>query len=95
MRICDMHTTTEEAIMTNLDPQTTGDFWDAYLRAAGAGTNLAQVSRTFPDATHELCSPVGGPVSYVPRIAPAAITFAWDLVMQRAPIAAGAPPRVA
>ena len=31
--------------MTNLDPQTTGDFWDAYLRAAGAGTKLAQVSR--------------------------------------------------
>ena len=81
--------------MTNLDPQTTGDFWDAYLRAASASTNLAQVSRTFPDAPHELRSPVGGPVSYVPRIAPKAITFAWDLVIQRAPIAAGAPPRVA
>jgi hypothetical protein len=81
--------------MTNLDPQTTGDFWDAYLRAAGAGTNLSQVSRTFPDAPHELCSPVGGPVSYVPRIAPAAITFAWDLVMLRGPRAAGAPPRAA
>ena len=66
--------------MTNLDPQTTGDFWDAYLRAAGAGTKLAQVSRT----------PVSGPVSYVPRIAPAAITFAWDLVVLR-----DAPPRVA
>jgi hypothetical protein len=81
--------------MTNLDPQTTGDFWDAYLRAAGAGTNLLQVSRTFPDAPRELCSPVGGPASYVPRIAPAPITFAWDLVMLRAPIALGAPPRVA
>ena len=81
--------------MTNLDPQTTGDFWDAYLRAAGAGTNLSQVSRTFPGAPHELCSPVGGPASYVPRIAPAPITFAWDLVMLRAPIAVGAPPRVA
>ena len=72
--------------MANLDPQTTGDFWDAYLRAAGAGTKLAQVSRTLPDAPHELC----GPVSYVPRIAPAAITFAWDLVVLR-----DAPPRVA
>jgi hypothetical protein len=81
--------------MTNLDPQTTGDFWDAYLRAASAGTNLAQVSRTFPDAPHELCSPVSGPLSYVLRIAPAAITFAWDLVVLRAPIAVGAPPRVA
>ena len=81
--------------MTNLDPQTTADFWDAYLRAAGASTNLAQVSRTFPDAPHELCSPVSDPVSSVPRIAPAAITFAWDLVLLRAPIAAGAPPRVA
>ena len=30
--------------MTNLDPQTTGDFWDAYLRAASAGTK------------HEVCS---------------------------------------
>ena len=66
--------------MTNLDPQTTGDFWDAYLRAAGAGTKLAQVSRT----------PVSRPVSCVPRILPAAITFAWDLVVLR-----DAPPRVA
>ena len=81
--------------MTNLDPQTTGDFWDAYLRAASAGIKLARVSRTCPDAPHERCSPVIGPVSYVPRIAPAAITFAWDLVMLRAPIAVGAPPRVA
>jgi len=48
--------------MTNLDPQTTGDFWDAYLRAASAGTNLAQVRRTFPDAPRELCSPVSGRV---------------------------------
>lgn len=23
--------------MTNLDPQTTADFWDAYIRAAGGG----------------------------------------------------------
>ena len=81
--------------MTNLDPQTTGDFWDAYLRAASAGTNLEQISRTFPDAPHELCTPVSGPASYVPRIAPAAITFAWDLVVLRAPTAEGAPPRVA
>ena len=81
--------------MTNLDPQTTGDFWDAYLRAASAGTKLARVSRTFPDAPHELCSPVSGPVSYVPRIAPAAITFAWDLVVLQAPIADGAPPKAA
>ena len=81
--------------MTNLDPQTTGDLWDAYLRAVSAGTNLAQVSHTFPHAPHELCSPVSEPVPYVPRIAPAAITFAWDLVMLPAPIAVGAPPRVA
>ncbi|HEY6818727.1 MAG TPA: hypothetical protein VI196_05030 [Mycobacterium sp.] len=81
--------------MTNLDPQTTDDFWDAYLRAAGADTKLAQVSRTFPDAPHELCSPVGGPVSFVPRITTAPITFAWDLVVLRAPIAVDAPPRVA
>lgn len=81
--------------MTNLDPQTTGDFWDAYLRADGAGTKLAQVSRTFPDAPHELCSPVSGPVSYVPRIGLAAITFAWDLVVLRARSAVGAPPRAA
>jgi hypothetical protein len=74
----------------DLDPQTTGDFWDAYLRAAGADTKLAHVSCTFSDAPHELCSPVSGPVSYVPRIAPAAITFAWDLVVLR-----DAPPRVA
>jgi hypothetical protein len=82
--------TAKETNMTDLDPQTTGDFWDAYLRAAGAGTKLSQVSRTFPDARRELCSPVIGPVSYVPRIAPAAITFAWDLVVLR-----DAPPRVA
>jgi hypothetical protein len=31
----------------------------------------------------------------VPRIAPAPITFAWDLVVLRAPIAVDAPPRVA
>jgi hypothetical protein len=78
--------------MTNLDldPQTTGDFWDAYLRAAGAGSKLAQVGRTFPDAPHEQCSPVSRPVSYVPRIAHAPITFGWDLVVLR-----DAPPRVA
>jgi hypothetical protein len=70
--------------MTNLDPQTTADFWDAYLRAADAGTNRAQV-----------CPPVSVPASYVPRIASAAITFAWDRVLLRAPIAADAPPRVA
>jgi hypothetical protein len=80
--------------MTNLDPQTTGDFWDAYLRAAGAGTNLSQVSPSLPDAQHKLSS-VDGPASRVPRITPAAITFAWDLVMLRGPIAPDAPPRVA
>jgi hypothetical protein len=69
--------------MTNLDPQTTADFWEAYLRAAHAGTNLAQVSR------------ISGPVSSVPRIAPATIKFAWDLVLLPAPTAAGTPPRAA
>jgi hypothetical protein len=69
--------------MTNLDPQTTADFWDAYLRAADADPNLARVG------------PVGVPLSYVPRIASAAITFGWDRVLLRAPIAADAPPRVA
>ena len=49
----------------------------------------------FPMLRTNFCSPVSGPVSYVPRIAPAAITFAWDLVMLRAPIAVGAPPKVA
>ena len=81
--------------MTNLDPQTTADFWDAYLRAAAAGTNLAQDSRTLPVGPHELSSPISGPVSSVPRIASAAIKFAWDLVLLPAPIAAGTPPRVA
>ena len=52
-------TTTEETTMTNLDPQTTADFWDAYLRAAGARANLAQVSRTLGGVPPELCSPVG------------------------------------
>ena len=45
--------------MTNLDPQTTGDFWDAYLRAAGAGTKLAQVSRTFPMPTNSALQSAG------------------------------------
>jgi hypothetical protein len=73
--------------MTNpdLDPQTTDDFWDAYLGAAGAGSNLSQVSPSSPDAPDELAA----------RIAPAAISFAWDLVVLRRPIAAGAPPRAA
>ena len=74
--------------MTNLDPQTTADFWDAYLRAAGAGTNLAQVSRTSPGAPNELGRPVGVAVSHAPRIASAAIRFAWDLVLMPAPTAA-------
>jgi hypothetical protein len=52
-------TTTEETTMTNLDPQTTADFWDAYFHAAGAGANLTQVSRTFAVVAPELCSPVG------------------------------------
>ena len=81
--------------MTDVDPQTTGEFWDAYLRAAGAGSKLAQVSRNIADATHELPSSVSRPVPCVPRIGPAAITFAWDLVVLRAPIAVDAPPRVA
>ncbi|HME79630.1 MAG TPA: hypothetical protein VKI00_29400 [Mycobacterium sp.] len=81
--------------MTSLDPQTTTDFWEAYLRAADAGTNLAQVGRTFPVALQQLCSPISGPVSSVPRLAPAAIKFGWDLVLLPAPIAAPAPPRVA
>ena len=81
--------------MTDVDPQTTGEFWDAYLRAAGGGSKLAKVSRTIPDAPHELPAPVRGPVPCVPRIGPAAITFAWDLVMLRAPIAVDAPPKVA
>ena len=45
--------------MTNLDPQTTADFWDAYVRAAGGGATLAQPGRTFAGAPPELCSPVG------------------------------------
>jgi hypothetical protein len=72
--------TTKETTMTNLDPQTTADFWDAYLCAAGAGTNLAQVSRTSPGAPR--------PVSQAPRIASAAIRFAWDVVLMPAPTAA-------
>ena len=81
--------------MTNLDPQTTGDFWDAYLRAAGAGTDLLQVSHTFADAPQELCSPISAPASHMPKITPAPITFAWDLVVLRAPIAPDATRRVA
>jgi hypothetical protein len=81
--------------MTSPDPQTTTDFWEAYLRAADAGTTLAQVSRTFSVAPQELCSPISGPVSPVPRLASATIKFAWDLVLMPAPIAASAPPRVA
>ena len=45
--------------MTNLDPQTTADFWDAYLRAAGTRANLAQASRAFAGSTPELCSQAG------------------------------------
>jgi hypothetical protein len=81
--------------MTNLDPQTTADFWDAYLLAADASTNLAQVSRAFPVAPRELCTPISGPMSSVPSNACAAIKFAWDLVLLPASIAAGAPPGVA
>jgi hypothetical protein len=69
--------------MTNLDPQTTADFWDAYLRAADTSPNLARVG------------PVGVPLSYVPRIASPAIIFGWDRVLLRTAIAADAPPRVA
>jgi len=39
-------TTTRETTMTNLDPQTTADFWDAYVTAADAGADLVSVSRT-------------------------------------------------
>ena len=74
--------------MTYLDPQTTADFWDAYLRAAAAGANLAQVSRTSPGAPNELGRPAGVPVSHAPRMASAAIRFAWDLVLMPAPTAA-------
>ena len=45
--------------MTNLDPQTTADFWDAYVRAAGDGAKLAQAGRTFAGAPPEHFSPVG------------------------------------
>jgi hypothetical protein len=45
--------------MTNLDPQTTADFWDAYVRAAGGGAKRAQAGRTFAGAPPELCSPIG------------------------------------
>ena len=45
--------------MTNLDSQTTADFWDAYVRAAGGSAKLAQAGRTFAGAPPELCSPVG------------------------------------
>jgi hypothetical protein len=32
--------------MTNLDPQTTDDFWDAYVTAVDAGADLGHVSHT-------------------------------------------------
>ncbi len=73
--------------MRDLDPQTTADFWDAYLRAAGTGTNLTQVSRAFPE--------VGVPVSIGSGTACAPITFAWDLVLLPPPIASGLSPRAA
>ena len=60
--------------MTKLDPQTTADFWEAYLRAAGAA--------------QELGVPVGVPASQAPGISAAAIRFAWDLVLMPGPIAA-------
>jgi hypothetical protein len=81
--------------MTNRDPQTTADFWDAYLLAADANTNLAQVTRAFSLAPHELCAPISRPVSSMPRNACAAIKFAWDLILLPASTAAGAPPTVA
>jgi hypothetical protein len=34
--------------MTNLDPQTTADFWDAYVRAAGGGAKLPAVDAPRP-----------------------------------------------
>lgn len=83
--IFDWTATHEETVMTNLDPQTTADFWEAYLRA---GTNSAQVGDTFPSAAHV-------PVSETPKITTAAITFAWDRVLVSAPIGAGARPRAA
>jgi hypothetical protein len=43
--------------MTNLDPQTTADFWDAYVRAAGAVA--PQVSRIFAGDPPELGRSVG------------------------------------
>ena len=32
--------------MTNLDPQTTADFWDAYVTVATADTDLVQAAVT-------------------------------------------------
>jgi hypothetical protein len=34
-----------ETTMTNLDPQTTADFWDAYVSAADAGAHVRDRDR--------------------------------------------------
>ena len=36
--------------MTDPDPQTTADFWEAYVRAAGDDAKPAQARRTFAAA---------------------------------------------
>jgi hypothetical protein len=43
--------------MTNLDPQTTADFWDAYLRAAGRRRPIDGLhGRPFSDTSMKAAS---------------------------------------
>jgi hypothetical protein len=37
--------------MTDLDPQTTADFWHAYVTAADAGADLVKTSRILAGGT--------------------------------------------
>ena len=37
--------------MMDLDPQTTADFWHAYVTAADAGADLGETSRTLAGGT--------------------------------------------
>jgi hypothetical protein len=37
--------------MTELDPQTTADFWHAYVTAADAGPEPVETSRSLPGGT--------------------------------------------
>ena len=37
--------------MTDLDPQTTADFWHAYVTTADAGADLVKTSRSLPGGT--------------------------------------------